>query len=122
MQSEFDRYAGTYDSALNRGLSVSGESKEYFAHQRVRWLAARLPRHATHSVRSRREAAVAAARPPVAQPRGIRRAPDGFPLLLSARAVRAAAAGEQARPLSRWRAVHGSLPEGQMISPPLPSL
>ena len=42
MQSEFDRYAGTYDSALNRGLSVSGESKEYFAHQRVRWLAARL--------------------------------------------------------------------------------
>jgi SAM-dependent methyltransferase len=42
MKSEFDDYAGTYDSALNRGLSVSGESKEYFARQRVRWLAARL--------------------------------------------------------------------------------
>src|SRR5580704_10812599 len=42
MQSEFDDYAGSYDSALNRGLSVSGESKEYFAHERVRWLAARL--------------------------------------------------------------------------------
>jgi SAM-dependent methyltransferase len=42
MKSEFDDYARTYDSALNRGLSVSGESKEYFAHERVRWLAARL--------------------------------------------------------------------------------
>jgi SAM-dependent methyltransferase len=40
--SEFDDYAGTYDSALNRGLSLSGEPKEYFAHERVRWLAARL--------------------------------------------------------------------------------
>ena len=42
MESEFDDYARTYDSALNLGLSLSGESKEYFAHQRVRWLAARL--------------------------------------------------------------------------------
>src|SRR2546425_4139597 len=42
MKSEFDDYAGTYDSALNRGLSLSGEPKEYFAHERVRWLAARL--------------------------------------------------------------------------------
>ena len=42
MTSEFDDYASTYDSALNQGLSLSGESKEYFAHQRVRWLAARL--------------------------------------------------------------------------------
>jgi SAM-dependent methyltransferase len=42
MKSEFDDYAGTYDSALNRGLSVSGESKDYFARRRVRWLAARL--------------------------------------------------------------------------------
>ena len=39
---EFDAYAGNYDSALNQGLSLSGESKEYFAHERVRWLAARL--------------------------------------------------------------------------------
>src|SRR5215217_2446175 len=42
MKSEFDDYAGSYDSALNRGLSLSGEAKEYFAHQRVRWLAGRL--------------------------------------------------------------------------------
>ena len=42
MKSEFDDYAGHYDSALNQGLSLSGESKEYFAHERVRWLAARL--------------------------------------------------------------------------------
>src|SRR6202521_2639222 len=42
MKSAFDDYAGTYDSALRRGLSLSGESKEYFAHERVRWLAARL--------------------------------------------------------------------------------
>ena len=42
MTSEFDDYAGSYDSALNQGLSLSGEPKEYFAHQRVRWLAARL--------------------------------------------------------------------------------
>jgi SAM-dependent methyltransferase len=42
MKAEFDDYAGNYDSALNRGLSLSGESKEYFARERVRWLAARL--------------------------------------------------------------------------------
>src|SRR6185503_11333593 len=42
MKSEFDDYAGSYDSALNEGLSLSGESREYFAHERVRWLAARL--------------------------------------------------------------------------------
>jgi SAM-dependent methyltransferase len=42
MRSPFDDYAGSYDAALNRGLSLSGESKEYFAHERVRFLAARL--------------------------------------------------------------------------------
>jgi len=42
MKSEFDDYATNYDSALNRGLSLSGESKAYFARERVRWLAARL--------------------------------------------------------------------------------
>jgi SAM-dependent methyltransferase len=35
---EFDRYAEKYDSALAKGLSVSGESKEYFAEGRVQWL------------------------------------------------------------------------------------
>ena len=42
MTSAFDQYAGSYDRALNRGLALSGESKEYFAHQRVRRLAERL--------------------------------------------------------------------------------
>jgi SAM-dependent methyltransferase len=35
---EFDPYAEEYDAALAKGLSVSGESKEYFAERRVRWL------------------------------------------------------------------------------------
>jgi trans-aconitate methyltransferase len=42
MSSGFDLYAGSYDRALNRGLALSGESKQYFARERVRWLAARL--------------------------------------------------------------------------------
>jgi SAM-dependent methyltransferase len=42
MKSAFDDYAADYDGALNQGLSLSGESKEYFAHERVRWLASRL--------------------------------------------------------------------------------
>jgi SAM-dependent methyltransferase len=40
----FDEYAATYDAALNRGLKVSGEVKEYFATGRVTWLAERLCR------------------------------------------------------------------------------
>lgn len=39
---EFDQYAGSYDAALARGLSVSGEDKDYFARRRVAWLAQRL--------------------------------------------------------------------------------
>ena len=35
----FDQYAKSYDSALNQGLSLTGESREYFAIQRVAWLA-----------------------------------------------------------------------------------
>lgn len=36
---EFDQYAEDYDHALQKGLSVSGESKDYFAEGRVKWLA-----------------------------------------------------------------------------------
>ena len=36
---EFDRFATDYDRALAEGLSVSGESKDYFAEGRVKWLA-----------------------------------------------------------------------------------
>lgn len=37
--AQFDRYAGEYDAALAQGLSVTGESKEYFAHGRIAHLA-----------------------------------------------------------------------------------
>lgn len=40
----FDDYADDYDAALERGISLSGEHKDYFAEQRVRWLARRLQR------------------------------------------------------------------------------
>jgi SAM-dependent methyltransferase len=38
----FDAYASDYDRALQEGISVSGEDKEYFAQGRVAWLARRL--------------------------------------------------------------------------------
>lgn len=37
--AEFDEFAGDYDAALNQGLELSGEGKEYFAAGRMRWLA-----------------------------------------------------------------------------------
>lgn len=40
--AEFDAYAGDYDAALNRGLKFTGETKEYFAETRIRWLKERL--------------------------------------------------------------------------------
>jgi SAM-dependent methyltransferase len=39
---EFDAYATRYDEALNEGLSVVGERKEYFARERLRWVRRRL--------------------------------------------------------------------------------
>jgi SAM-dependent methyltransferase len=38
-QSGFDQYAADYDGALARGISVSGEDKEFFARGRIAWLA-----------------------------------------------------------------------------------
>jgi SAM-dependent methyltransferase len=38
----FDAYAESYDDALNRGLAVAGEGKEYFARRRIEWIAGRL--------------------------------------------------------------------------------
>jgi trans-aconitate methyltransferase len=40
--SEFDAVAGDYEGALQQGLRVSGESAEYFASSRTRWLQRRL--------------------------------------------------------------------------------
>jgi len=37
--ADFDKYASEYDASLAQGLSVSGESKDYFAQGRVAWLA-----------------------------------------------------------------------------------
>lgn len=34
----FDDYAENYDAALNKGLSATGEAKDYFARRRVHWL------------------------------------------------------------------------------------
>lgn len=35
---EFDQYAEGYDAALAQGISISGESKDYFAEGRAKWL------------------------------------------------------------------------------------
>ncbi len=40
--SDFDQYASNYEMALQQGLRVSGESSDYFALGRVRWLRKRL--------------------------------------------------------------------------------
>jgi SAM-dependent methyltransferase len=37
----FDQHARGYDDELNRGLRVSGETKEFFAERRIAWLATR---------------------------------------------------------------------------------
>jgi SAM-dependent methyltransferase len=34
----FDEYEHSYDAALQRGLRLTGESKEYYAERRLRWL------------------------------------------------------------------------------------
>jgi SAM-dependent methyltransferase len=34
----FDIYAEDYDTALARGISLSGENKDYFAQRRIEWL------------------------------------------------------------------------------------
>ena len=44
-ESEFDAYAANYDAALNQGLSMTGESKEYYASGRVQWMSQRLADH-----------------------------------------------------------------------------
>jgi SAM-dependent methyltransferase len=41
-QESFNSYANNYDEALNKGVSLSGENKDYFARERLRWLRARL--------------------------------------------------------------------------------
>lgn len=42
LNPDFDSYAEGYDEALNRGIAVSGEDKEYFAQRRIAWTTKRL--------------------------------------------------------------------------------
>lgn len=44
----FDHHADTYDDDLNQALSLSGEKKDYFARERVQWLARCLVRLGEH--------------------------------------------------------------------------
>lgn len=39
MREEFDQFASSYEADLSKGLSVTGEDKDYFARMRVEWLA-----------------------------------------------------------------------------------
>lgn len=52
VEKEFDAYAAQYESALNEGLSVSGEGPEYFAQERVQWVAKLLHKRQDVTVRS----------------------------------------------------------------------
>lgn len=42
VKAQFDAWATDYDAALDRGLSLSGEGKEFFARGRMAWLQRRL--------------------------------------------------------------------------------
>ena len=44
IEAEFDAYAAEYDAVLARGISISGEDKDYFAKCRIVWLARCLAR------------------------------------------------------------------------------
>lgn len=48
--SQFDQFANNYENALQQGLSVSGESSDYFATGRVKWLRKRLEEFQGRSV------------------------------------------------------------------------
>lgn len=37
-EAEFDQYAECYETALDQGISISGEDRSYFARRRIEWL------------------------------------------------------------------------------------
>jgi SAM-dependent methyltransferase len=51
MSTSFDAYAETYERDLNNGLSVSGESRDFFLQGRVRWLRGRMAEKALRADR-----------------------------------------------------------------------
>lgn len=42
MSAEFDAVADDYDAQLQKGIAITGESKDYFAEERLKWLRRRL--------------------------------------------------------------------------------
>jgi SAM-dependent methyltransferase len=44
----FDEYAADYDSALEKGIHVSGENKEFFSSTRIAWLSRCLKEYGDH--------------------------------------------------------------------------
>jgi SAM-dependent methyltransferase len=42
MSSQFDAWADDYENAVAQGLAVTGEDRQYFARERIDWLASRL--------------------------------------------------------------------------------
>src|SRR5258708_7280399 len=44
----FDEYAGNYDEKINEGLSLTGESRTFFAEGRMEWLGRRLTELSVH--------------------------------------------------------------------------
>jgi SAM-dependent methyltransferase len=42
MSSQFDSWADDYETAVAQGLEVTGENRQYFARERIDWLASRL--------------------------------------------------------------------------------
>ena len=45
----FDQFADDYDRALNQGISISGEDKDFFANGRIMWLSGLLARRGIKS-------------------------------------------------------------------------
>lgn len=49
--THFDSYADKYDQALQQGIAISGESKDYFAAGRLKWLSSELAGRDFHPTR-----------------------------------------------------------------------
>lgn len=58
MSQEFDRYAEQYADALQQGLALTGESQDYFAQGRVRWVRKRWQQAHSQDSSNRQSAAV----------------------------------------------------------------
>ena len=57
-EKEFDAHAIQYESALNEGLSISGEGPDYFAGKRIAWTASVLPQNKIHELHTALKSAI----------------------------------------------------------------